>query len=41
MGYVHTVCFCMLCVSWAEHWCLEGGFVMMVLVHFECTSPEF
>jgi hypothetical protein len=25
----------MLCVSWAEHWHLEGMFVLMVLVRFE------
>ena len=29
------VCCCMLCVSWAEHWRLEGKFVLMVLVCFE------
>ena len=29
------VCCCMLCVSWAEHWRLEGLFVLMkVLVRF-------
>ena len=30
------VCCCMLCVSWAEHWRLEGLFVLMkVLVRSE------
>jgi len=30
------VCCYMLCVFWAEHWRLEGMFVMVkVLVHFE------
>jgi hypothetical protein len=29
------VCCWKLCVSWAEHWRLEGMFVLMVLVRFE------
>jgi len=30
------VCCCMLCVSWAEHWRLEGMFVLVkVLVCFK------
>ena len=32
---LYGVCFCMLCFSWAEHWRLEGMFVLMVLVSFE------
>ena len=36
------VCCCMLCVFWAEHWRLEGMFVLMkVLVILSGTSLKF